>query len=173
MTYTPTPWVNGTTPAINATNLNKMETGIKEAHDDLPKDLIAGVTPTLDEWTVDPTDAEKTTDGDISTFCTSGTKVAAGGYQYGIMEWDLGGLYHILLGGLMRASVTAGTVVVYTYFWDGSAWIQGCRMSSSATFYHTYPCEALCSKVRVVFGSTVAATVSPNVREINVWRIRA
>ena len=33
MTYTKTTWENDTTPAINATNLNKMETGIDEAHD--------------------------------------------------------------------------------------------------------------------------------------------
>ena len=33
MAYTPTNWQNNSTPAINATNLNKMETGIDEAHD--------------------------------------------------------------------------------------------------------------------------------------------
>ena len=33
MAYTPTTWVNNSTPAINATNLNHMETGIDEAHD--------------------------------------------------------------------------------------------------------------------------------------------
>ena len=32
MAYTKTAWVNDTTPAINATNLNKMETGIYDAH---------------------------------------------------------------------------------------------------------------------------------------------
>jgi hypothetical protein len=31
MPYTPTTWVNNTTPAINATNLNKIETGIQTA----------------------------------------------------------------------------------------------------------------------------------------------
>lgn len=35
MAYTKTTWVNGSAPAINATNLNKVETGIKEAHDNL------------------------------------------------------------------------------------------------------------------------------------------
>jgi hypothetical protein len=79
MAYTPTAWVNGTTPAINATNLNKIETGIDEAHDDiatlnaaLVTDLIAGVTPTLADWTVDPTDSADITDGDPATFCTAG-----------------------------------------------------------------------------------------------------
>lgn len=32
MPYTKTTWVNGGAPAINATNLNKIETGIQEAH---------------------------------------------------------------------------------------------------------------------------------------------
>lgn len=135
------------------------------------KDLIAYTTPTLSGWTVDPTDTADITDGDISTFCTTGNKVAGGGYQYGYMEWDLGAFYHILVAGLMRASVTAGTVALYVFFWNGSAWIQGCRMSSSSTFYHIAPCEGLCSKVRLGFASTAAATISPNVRECNVWRI--
>jgi hypothetical protein len=33
MAYTPTTWSNDEAPAINETNLNKMETGIDEAHD--------------------------------------------------------------------------------------------------------------------------------------------
>ena len=33
MAYTKTTWVNDTAPAINATNLNKMEQGIYDAHD--------------------------------------------------------------------------------------------------------------------------------------------
>jgi hypothetical protein len=33
MSYTKTVWVNGTTPAINATNLNKIEDGLLETHD--------------------------------------------------------------------------------------------------------------------------------------------
>ena len=32
MTYTKTTWVNNSTPAINATNLNKIEQGIYDAH---------------------------------------------------------------------------------------------------------------------------------------------
>jgi hypothetical protein len=31
MTYTPTTWVDGSTPAINATNLNHIEQGIVDA----------------------------------------------------------------------------------------------------------------------------------------------
>ncbi len=33
MAYSKTTWVNGVSPAVDATNLNKMETGIDEAHD--------------------------------------------------------------------------------------------------------------------------------------------
>lgn len=33
MAYEPTEWVDGSTPALNAENLNKMEAGISEAHD--------------------------------------------------------------------------------------------------------------------------------------------
>ena len=36
MTYPKTAWVNDTTPAINETNLNKIETGIEDAHTMLP-----------------------------------------------------------------------------------------------------------------------------------------
>ena len=33
MAYTPTVWANDSAPFLNATNLNKMETGIDQAHD--------------------------------------------------------------------------------------------------------------------------------------------
>ena len=49
MGYTKTPWVNGTPPAINATNLNKMETGIDEAHDYLNLPGWDSFPPFLDE----------------------------------------------------------------------------------------------------------------------------
>lgn len=39
MAYSKTTWVNGTAPAINATNLNNLETGVGDAHD-----LIAALT---------------------------------------------------------------------------------------------------------------------------------
>ena len=49
MAYTKTAWVNGTPPAINATNLNKMETGIDEAHDFLNLPGWDSFPPFLDE----------------------------------------------------------------------------------------------------------------------------
>lgn len=33
MAYTATSWVNGSEPAINAANLNKLEAGVSEAHE--------------------------------------------------------------------------------------------------------------------------------------------
>lgn len=33
MAYAATSWVNGSEPAINAANLNKLEAGVKEAHE--------------------------------------------------------------------------------------------------------------------------------------------
>lgn len=35
MSYTPLTWINNSEPALKADNLNHMETGIKDAHDDI------------------------------------------------------------------------------------------------------------------------------------------
>jgi len=44
--YIPTIWVNGTTPAINATNLNHIENGIKNSTDAINElDLEIGDEP--------------------------------------------------------------------------------------------------------------------------------
>ena len=43
-TYIPTVWVNNTTPSINATNLNHLETGVLFAHDEI-EDMVDGTTP--------------------------------------------------------------------------------------------------------------------------------
>ncbi len=42
MAYTPTVWVNGVAPAIDATNLNHMETQYAQALADIPEDQAAG-----------------------------------------------------------------------------------------------------------------------------------
>lgn len=49
MAYTKTTWVNDTPPAINATNLNKIETGLDEAHTYLNLPGWVGRAPFLDE----------------------------------------------------------------------------------------------------------------------------
>jgi len=45
MTYTPTTWVDDGVPAINDTNLNKMETGIDEAHDHIAAHPVEYMVP--------------------------------------------------------------------------------------------------------------------------------
>lgn len=49
MAYTPNAWVNNTTPALNATNLNKMEAGIDDAHTFLNLPGWRSYSPFLDE----------------------------------------------------------------------------------------------------------------------------
>lgn len=46
MPYVPTVWVDGTT-AITATQLNRIETGVDDAHDALAKIHVAGVAGTF------------------------------------------------------------------------------------------------------------------------------
>lgn len=41
MSYTPTTWVNGQPPALNAENLNKIEQGIVGAHQGLEEEVTA------------------------------------------------------------------------------------------------------------------------------------
>ena len=41
MAYTKTTWTNGSGEAVNETNLNKIETGIKDAHDDIASNYTA------------------------------------------------------------------------------------------------------------------------------------
>lgn len=56
MPYTKTTWVNGGAPAINATNLNKIETGIQEAHagfEGNASDLIAHKADSMPHKTAD------------------------------------------------------------------------------------------------------------------------
>ena len=177
MAYTPTAWVNGTTPAINATNLNKIEVGIDEAHDDiatlnaaLVTDLIAGVTPTLADWTVDPTDSADITDGDPATFCTAGNKVCGAGYQYAWFVWDLGAFYDVYCSVVGNCVTTAGTGYMGIRFWDGSAWVNS-YSSISYNTAHAASCGAHCSKVALAIYSSAAATITPNIREFSAWRL--
>lgn len=170
-TYTPLTWYNGTPPPIDAANLNHIEGGINDAFE-LHRDLISGVTPTLSGWTVDPTDHADITDGDISTFCTTGNKVTGAGWQYAYFEWDLGAFYNVLCGGVGASTATAGSKEIYVLLWDGAAWVTckynvatGTTVKSFATF------TGRCSKVRLGITGDAAATITPNIREFNVWRM--
>ena len=135
-------------------------------------DLIAGKTPTLADWTNDPSDGGDITDGDITTFCTTGNKVAGAGWQYAYFEWDLGAFYTVLCTGVGNISVSAGGPNIYTKFWDGSAWITSTRplqeFGSNRVFL-PFGCE--CSKIRLGVTSDAAATITPNIREFHAWRL--
>ena len=43
-TYIPTVWRNNITPSINAANLNHMESGVTNAHEEI-EDIVSGATP--------------------------------------------------------------------------------------------------------------------------------
>lgn len=73
MAYIKTNWVNGQTPAINADNLNKIETGIKGAHDGI--DNILG--------TIAPIGTILTTNGINASIASGTTQVAIS------TEWEL------------------------------------------------------------------------------------
>ena len=137
------------------------------------EDLIAGVTPTYSGWTVNPTDGANITDGDITTFCTTGNKVAGGGWQYGIFEWDLGAFYNIIVSGVGEICVTAGTACGYIFIWDGAAWIT-CASTTilGANLRNFSPYIGKGSKIRLCIGSGLAATITPNIREFHAWRLK-
>jgi len=70
MAYTKTTWVNGESPAVNASNLNNIETGIDEAHQKvlIDKDITLSSTSWDDDtgtsgyWYYEITDSEVDTD---------------------------------------------------------------------------------------------------------------
>jgi len=135
-------------------------------------DLIAGKTPTFVDWTTDPTDAANITDGDISTSCTTAEKIAGAGYQYAYMDWDLGGLYDVLCGAVVAVGVTAGTGKCRLFLWDGANWIEAASTSSENALSRISPSfSGRASKVRLGFYCNIAATITPNIRELHAWRL--
>ena len=135
-------------------------------------DLIAGTTPTYVDWTADPTDGADITDGDPTTICTTGNKVAGSAYQWSYFEWDLGGFYNVLTQLVGASNADAGVSFLHIEGWDGSAWI---RTYSNLNGYNglqiIVSTAFRCSKVRLMLGSNAAATISPNIREFCLWRI--
>jgi len=135
-------------------------------------DLIAGKTPTFSGWTVDPTDGEKITDGDISTYCTTGYKVAGSAWEYAYFEWDLGGFYNFMCTFVGCGFSSAGTINFYLFLWDGANWIRtASTISSSSWPYAGLVGGGVGSKVRLGITPDVAATITPNVREFHAWRL--
>ena len=134
-------------------------------------DLIAGVTPTYNAWDTDPTDGADITDGDISTFCTTGNKVNAAAWDECRFEWDLGAFYNVICTGVGSSNATAGTPVVYADFYNGAGWVQSrASMFGSADTYGG-GFGGVCSKVRLSLMSSQIATLTPNIRGFHVWRL--
>ena len=134
-------------------------------------DLIAGVTPTYVDWTVDPTDGADITDNDVSTSCTTGNNVIAGGYVMCFFEWDLGAMYQVLVSVLGIAIATAGTPRLRAYFYDGTDWNRVYNDLTNAAYPGGTVAGSHCSKVRLGCTSSVAATVTPDVTDFHVWRL--
>ena len=85
MAYTKTTWVNDTSPAINATNLNKIEQGIYDA-----QSSIDSILPLEDQFVV--------TNDSFSMSISAGnygdetkTYTNAGYYPLGLVGWSLTG----------------------------------------------------------------------------------
>ena len=135
-------------------------------------DLIAGITPTLIDWTNDPTDAADITDGDITSFCTTGDRLATGAYNRAIFEWDLGALNNVFATGVGAVAASAGTPAASVSFYDGATWITG----EASLVYNTGVTAftmhgATCSKVQLGIYSNAIADLTPNIREFCVWRL--
>ena len=135
------------------------------------KDLIAGVTPTFSGWTVDPTDVADITDGDITTYCNTGNKVAAGGWQWGYITFDLGAFYNILVTGYGGVTTDAGSSYLYIGFYDGANY-QNMVHHASNSVRPMLTIGGVTSKIRLGFSTNVAATFSPNIRELHAWRLK-
>jgi hypothetical protein len=99
MTYTATTWVNGTTPAINATNLNHIEQGVLGAH-------VAPVISGSGSW-------------DTPTFVVDGTEHRVGiGVASPTVELDIDGAVLVTTGPVTFAAAvdfvfdgTTGTMI--------------------------------------------------------------
>lgn len=61
--YTPTQWKNGQEPYINAFNLNHLEAGVQDAHEEI-EDIIDGTTPVANAIRAD---SARTVDGATET----------------------------------------------------------------------------------------------------------
>ena len=132
-------------------------------------DLIAGITPTFDGWTANPTDAADITDNDITTYCTTGNKVAVA-WNYCYFVWDLGGFYNILASAMGHVNVTAGTPRLYLMMWDGTAWRHGIDSNASTSHKHLVV-SGRCSKIALGLTCSANGTITPDIREVKAWRL--
>ena len=90
MAYTKTTWINGSPPALNSTNLNHIEQGIKDAHD-----LVTALQNAVGSPLVASTVAEMTDTTHIYVYTGSETGYTAGNwYYYDGDSWESGGVYN-------------------------------------------------------------------------------
>ena len=135
-------------------------------------DLIAGITPELSDWSVDPTDANHLTDGDITTHCETGNKVITAGWQKAYITWTFDKMYDVLLTGVGKISSTAPSGFLFPYFFDGTNWVVG---FSHVLTGETEKVMAIyggkCSKIRFGVTGSAAGTITPSIRELHAWRV--
>jgi len=127
--YSKTTWVNGQTPAINAANLNKMETGIDEAHDHIagtPDEITAtseGVAASLTTL-----NTEVTTNGDIDLDNVTLANGTSGQRKniYCVVEGNAGDTWKItpatMVGGTQITFAGAGEGCTLVYA-DNEGWV--------------------------------------------------
>ena len=136
-------------------------------------DLIAGKLPTLLGWTTDPTDAANITDGDITTFCTTGENLNAPAWNRCHFVWYFGGVYDVMISGYGKGIVSAGLPYVDLRVYDGASWVYPSthlNTSANPTPFVVSGCQ--CSGVSLSLCSTADATITPDIREFCVWRLK-
>jgi hypothetical protein len=134
--------------------------------------LIAGITPTYIGWNTDPTDGADITDGDLTTICNTGSKTLTAGYQYGVFEWTFPECY-VITGGIGSSNADAGTERTYILMYDGTDWTRNSLYTNnySGNKQPMMACSGLCSGVRLALTSTAPCTMTPDIRNFNVWKV--
>ena len=135
-------------------------------------DLLANKTPTYSGWTVNPTDGSNMTDGNITTFCNTGNKVAAGGWQWGYIYFDLGAFYNVLITGFGGTTTDAGSGYFYIALYDGANYQNMHYHSADKNPRPMITASGVTSRIRLALTTNGAATFSPNIRELHAWRLQ-
>lgn len=83
---------------------------------------LRGIIPTTSVWGVTPTNLERCTDGDWDTPTGTGTTIMGAAGALGILDFDMGAVYNVLLRLKVGMWMTASNIRVISYYWDGAAW---------------------------------------------------
>ena len=129
--------------------------------------VLRGKTPTFEGWTVNPTDAENMTDGDLTTAMTTGSKTLSAGYQYAKCVYEVpAGLY--LIG--MRGYATCYSASPYVYF-SGD----GVRSSGAVGYGYVYTSPGFLftveSNIAIEITAKDSGTVTPHIYEFYAVRL--